>query len=97
MPNSVLVRLTFIGAYLLSDNDELARSVLTAQHCDLIDRERTGEFIRTGGKAVQRVYQLPRSSRIEKKRQVRPQDQSRWFQEKLVVCELDKLRAAIAV
>lgn len=49
----------FMGAYLLSDYDELARSVLTAQHCALVDRDRAGGLIRTGGNAVRGVYQLP--------------------------------------
>lgn len=49
----------FMGAYLLSDYDELARSILTAQHCALVDRDRAGELIRAGGNAVRRVYQLP--------------------------------------
>jgi integrating conjugative element protein (TIGR03761 family) len=49
----------FMGAYLLSDYDELARTVLTAQHCAVIDRQRAGELIRACGNAVRRVYQLP--------------------------------------
>ncbi len=48
-----------MGAYLLSDYDELARSVLTAQHCALVGRDQAGELIRGGGNAVRRVYQLP--------------------------------------
>ncbi len=49
----------FMGAYLLSDYDELARSVLNAQHCALVGRDQAGELIRAGGNAVRRVYQLP--------------------------------------
>ena len=49
----------FMGAYLLSDYDELARTVLTAHHCAVIDRQRAGELIRACGNAVRRVYQLP--------------------------------------
>ena len=49
----------FMGAYLLSDYDELARSVLTAQHCAVFDRRQAGELIRACGNAVRRVYQLP--------------------------------------
>ena len=49
----------FMGAYLLSDFDELSRSVLTAHHCAIIDRRQAGELIRACGSAVRRVYQLP--------------------------------------
>ena len=49
----------FMGAYLLSDFDELSRSVLTANHCAIIDRRQAGELIRACGSAVRRVYQLP--------------------------------------
>ena len=49
----------FMGAYLLSEYDELARSVLTAQHCAVFDRRQAGELIRACGNAVRRVYQLP--------------------------------------
>ena len=49
----------FMGAYLLSDYDELARTVLTAQHCAVFDRQRASELIRACGNAVRRVYQLP--------------------------------------
>lgn len=49
----------FMGAYLLSDFDELARSALTAQHCALLNRDKAAEVIRAGGNAVRRVYQLP--------------------------------------
>ena len=49
----------FMGAYLLSDYDELTRSVLTAKHCALLDRDRAGELIRAGGNAVRSAYQLP--------------------------------------
>jgi integrating conjugative element protein (TIGR03761 family) len=49
----------FMGAYLLSDFDELARSALSAQHCALLDRDRAALLIRAGGNAVRRVYQLP--------------------------------------
>ena len=49
----------FMGAYLLSDYDELARGVLTAQHCALVGRDQAGELIRAGGNAVRRAYQLP--------------------------------------
>jgi integrating conjugative element protein (TIGR03761 family) len=48
-----------MGAYLLSDYDELARGALTAQHCALVGRDQAGELIRAGGNAVRRVYQLP--------------------------------------
>lgn len=49
----------YMGAYLLGDFDELARSALTAQHCALLNRDRAAEIIRAGGHAVRRVYQLP--------------------------------------
>ena len=46
----------FQGAYLLADFDILARSVLTARHIGLYNREKAEELTRTGGRLVRGTY-----------------------------------------
>ncbi|MBP1152233.1 PFL_4669 family integrating conjugative element protein [Methylocaldum sp. RMAD-M] len=48
----------YMGAYLIADYDELARTVLTARHVGLIDRDKAQEMLNGAGRAIRRTFQL---------------------------------------
>ncbi len=47
------------GAYLLHDFDEMMRTLLTAQKCALIDRERAYSLLLRAGRPLRRIYAMP--------------------------------------
>lgn len=49
----------YLGAYLLADYDELVRTVLTARHCAIIDRERAFRLLIQSGRPIRRTFCLP--------------------------------------
>lgn len=46
----------FRGAYLLAKYDELVRSILTARHVALLDRDTAEKLLHDGGRLVRRVF-----------------------------------------
>lgn len=46
----------FRGAYLLAKYDELVRSILTARHVALLDRDAAEKLLHDGGRLVRRVF-----------------------------------------
>lgn len=48
----------YMGAYLISDYDALARSVFTARHIALIDRAVAEQLLQITGKAIRRTFNL---------------------------------------
>ena len=48
----------YMGAYLIADYDDLARSVFTARHIALIDRALAEQLLQATGKAIRRTFNL---------------------------------------
>lgn len=48
----------YMGAYLVADYDDLARSVFTARHIALIDRALSEQLLQATGKAIRRTFNL---------------------------------------
>lgn len=48
----------YMGAYLVSDYDALARSVFTVRHIGLIDRKTSESMLNSAGKAIRRTFNL---------------------------------------
>lgn len=47
----------YMGAYLVADFDDLARTILTARHVGLMDRDSAERMLYQGGRLVRRVFE----------------------------------------